>query len=373
MMNYSKATLAETPIIWYIPGFGSDDSPQSEVRTLVGQIWPKIVQTEVEIKSWESQRGILTIIKDWQKSKQKTGVTAESFFKEIIRMPSSQREKLTIISHSLGGEIAVRLLLKCAEKGISIQQLILLGTAIPNNDLRLLKALAASRLPVISLVNPQDEYLPYFCQFEQIPALGTGGLYEYNPKFQEIVVPKVTSHSSVTYLEYLWECSKTRNFRSSSLVIPQGSLSYLEKKIINAVTSWNQIGLWGNWELRKGILPFKNEPVFSVAFDGFIKSLGTESEMRICFNKIKSQIQNKCVMRSLSGKRTIRGENFFWLIKDSYKGWLLVEDYWTGFARIQRPDGTKYAHGFLEDMEKKFESEVKRVSNFIDIFKNKAQ
>ncbi len=332
--------------------------PQIEVKRLFKQIWPDA--EEMTTKCWESKLPTiskLTIVKiplDWEISKRNTDKTADRLFRELKSMPASQREKLIIVGHSLGGNIGIKLLTRCARAGIRIRRLILLAAAI-FNDTNLSEAMKASEAPIISLVNTDDFALFLFLAWEHKYALGTGALLPEHPHFHEIAIPRTYSHSSVDYLYEFLRRSRLEDFRSSTIIVPRGKYSIVRC----SSGAWQTLDFFGDWKLEKNI-GSTTPDLFRIVFDENIMSGGSEYEMLICFNKIKSQIREKTLLRRFLSPKDLPLPNqvSHWLIIKSYKGWNLLEDYWTGYAKICNPDGSKDASGSLENMKEKFDEKI---------------
>ena len=260
-MNPPTISKTDRPIVWYIPGFGSDMDPQIEVKRLFKQIWPDA--EEMTTKSWDPKWNIVTVALDWEISKRNTDKTADRLFRELKSMPASQREKLIIVGHSLGGNIGIKLLTRCARSGIRIRRLILLAAAI-FNDTNLSEAMKASEAPIISLVNPDDDALSWFHFWEFKFALGTGALLPEHPHFHEMAIPRTKSHSSVVYLSEFLQRSILKDFRSSTIIVPQGKYP---KEFYN-IGTWQTVDIFGDWTLKKNN-DCSTSDLYCVVFDVF--------------------------------------------------------------------------------------------------------
>lgn len=237
-------TQNDSPIIWYIPGLFSGDNPQNTALILLRKIYPNA--TEIKHLCWENKAEesisleplesifsaftlldipsllsdlsnytkFLTIPVDLgkkgleifkgrlKKSIEAAEKMAQMLSDRIANMPSSQRKKLILIGHSLGGYIIIRTLAKLHPQDLSIHSGVLLGAAIDNKDIDILSAVKATQKGIFSMVNPDDNALAGFQLATGKYALGTGcGLIRFDhTKYREIVTLKSIEHSSFFYL-----------------------------------------------------------------------------------------------------------------------------------------------------------------------------
>lgn len=209
-------------IIWYIPGFRSADDPQIKAYQLIRKIYPNA--EDIINVSWENQNGknlllqtvemldgdlpnipvniALSIAERWKRALSDVERWADLLANKIANdLSPSQREKLILIGHSLGGNMVIRTLAHLHRQKLSIKSAVLLGAAIDNQNENILLAMNATQKPIYSMINPGDAALNVFKMVEGSPALGTGCKLRYNhSKFREYLTSASFVHSSAFYL-----------------------------------------------------------------------------------------------------------------------------------------------------------------------------
>ena len=137
-------------------------------------------------------------------------------------MKPEDRERLTLIGHSLGGRIVAKTVAELERKKIRIQNACLLAAAIPFDDPDAELALKSQSMPVISIYNPNDKMLKYAYRIaggENSVALGahsTGKPNEFRVSWNTIedthipttdinldIVKSVFNHTAIFYLQQL--------------------------------------------------------------------------------------------------------------------------------------------------------------------------
>lgn len=232
-----------SPIVWYIPGLYSADDPQEKALQLLQTIYPDA--EEITNVSWENQSGgnikldsivssgILSPLDDsnpligllklaidavgsitdrWEKALNDVRPTAASLANRIANnLSRSQRQKLILIGHSLGGNIIIRTLAQLSRQKLSVNSAVLLGAAIGNMDNDILPATGATQKPVCSIINPEDTALKIFQTVTGSKALGTGcGLNFSKSKFIERNTSSYIGHSSAFYLSQWAEMNNVK-------------------------------------------------------------------------------------------------------------------------------------------------------------------
>lgn len=204
--------------ILFVPGWLSHPLASLTLKQAnYGYHLRKIWHTEsIEIKFWKSTYG-------WNKSRNNADKFAEELAEQLIAMPETERKRIILIGHSLGGRITVKVLAKLAEKDLTIRQGIALGAAIPANTPELEKALAASERPFINIFSHDDNVLKYaYGNAERVFALGfCGSFQEYkhlkqytfvNPEARKADLiteaKELLIHASALYIEKLHEVRK---------------------------------------------------------------------------------------------------------------------------------------------------------------------
>lgn len=111
--------------VWYVPGWMRTQEPQEGVMPALANAYP---QARIAFKAWDGDRLV------WPSAVASADREAERLAREIEALPADERERLVVVGHSLGGRIAARALARLAEKGLKIQQAVLLAAAIPSGD-----------------------------------------------------------------------------------------------------------------------------------------------------------------------------------------------------------------------------------------------
>lgn len=230
-------------IILYIPGLYSADDPQEKALQLLQTIYPdaeKIINVTWECQNRENisldtvvssgvvkalsdsnpLRGLLniafeavgSITERWSNALDDVEPTADFLANMIINdLSSTQRQNLTLIGHSLGGNIIIQTLAHLYRQNASIKSAVLLGAAIENTNENILLAINATKKPICSMVNPDDTALKVFQTVTGCRALGTGcELNVDSSKFREYTTSNHFGHSSAFYLSQWAEVNNVR-------------------------------------------------------------------------------------------------------------------------------------------------------------------
>ena len=178
--------------IWYIPGWMRAKEPE---RGVIPALTEAFNNSTVEFKAWDGNSTM------WPSAVEAADREAWRFAFELATMPKEEREELTIVGHSLGGRILVRVLAILARRGLRIRQGILLAAAIPYEDEDLAKIGAGSKFPVVAICNPDDVTLRYIYAIaggEKSAAFGANGTLRSIDNVIERVVPKdITSQVEI--------------------------------------------------------------------------------------------------------------------------------------------------------------------------------
>ena len=148
---------------------------------------------------------------------------AETFSPEVVKYiagkTAPEQAELTLIGHSLGGRIVIKVAAELAKNKIPVKRIILLGAAV-DCDVDLSPVVSASNAPVINIFSENDAVLKHlypkfqckcplgFCGAEKLP---DGGLVEYRMKCldagkspeQSLIDGLAWVHSAKNYLEEL--------------------------------------------------------------------------------------------------------------------------------------------------------------------------
>ena len=159
---------------------------------------------------------------DWSESVTNADAYVATLVTAIDAMKPEDRQRLTLIGHSLGGRIVAKTVAELQRKNIKIQNAVMLAAAIPFDDADAELALQSKTMPVISIYNPNDKMLKYAYRIaggENSTALGahsTGKPNEFRVSWNTIedthipttdinwdFVKSVFNHTAIFYLQQL--------------------------------------------------------------------------------------------------------------------------------------------------------------------------
>ncbi len=315
-------TKNDSPIIYYIPGLYSADDPQKEALKLLNTIYPNAKQ--IKTVTWENQNGknikldlittttlaldatnpLLALIdlarmtvgsiqERWDNALNDVVPTSELLANEIANLSSTDRQKLILIGHSLGGNIVIRTLANLYRRDVTIHSAVLLGAAIDNMEPQILSAVKATQDAVFSMVNPDDAILNLFFKTATgNRALGTGCELECDySKFQEHYTSNSMVHSSVFYLSQWAAVNKARrDFDKIQVQQPSDSLFNIPVKTMDIDKLWTIVDHYMGWKLERSSLGL---PFYRILDPNLRHRAWSFSETKIkeSFNDIKKQIE----------------------------------------------------------------------------------
>ena len=319
-------TTNDSPIIWYIPGLFSEDDPQEKALMMLNTIYPHA--KEVINVTWENQNGkniildsvfeagTMILLNDsnpaahladfvlktalalpdrWRRGLRDVIPTAELLANKIANLSSADQQRLILIGHSLGGNIVIRTLAHLYRRNITINSAVLLAAAIDNMNENILLAIEATREPVCSVVNPDDNALFLFQLAEGTPALGTGCELKLDrSKFWQRYTSKssLIGHSSDFYLSQ-WAAAINDARKISDQVHvqqPAGSIFNIPVKTLDIDRLWTVVDQFMGWKLEKSVVL----PSYYRILDSHLKHRAwsvSETEIKRSFNDIKEQIK----------------------------------------------------------------------------------
>lgn len=287
--------------IWYIPGWLRTEAPVESVMAIAARTFP---QTTPTFKSWDGDHLV------WPLAVANADKEVWRFAFEIAMMPPTQRARLTLIGHSLGGRIVARILARLAEHNLRIRQAVLMGAAIPAEDPDLATAGLASELPVLAVCNPEDVTLRYIYALaggENDVAFGANGSLHPYPNLVEHVVPsslpretdlpaawaKITrlkelaNHHEHFYFEYLRRLF-SGEAPAGEIMVPQG-LPSLPQRVADSEVWWNVLEQNSGWKLEQHLLTGHCR----ILNPGRVRTAwGSERKMRLAFDKVKRQLRS---------------------------------------------------------------------------------
>ena len=236
--------------VLYIPGLFSRDNPQSEAKKLLRRIYPSR-KYKVELFPWQcvsindseslsasartdwqaiAKSSILSLVPlpdiiryvlmfclmDWHEERKNAEKVARKLAEKIASMPTTKREKMVLIGHSLGAYIVVKALASLAGRHMKISHAVLLGAAVPHNDPSISAACRATINPIDYTVNNHDWALRLYPIVNFHYPLGLVGYSKTKTSKMRAIKVSKTCHSSEYYI---FQFAKDKNI---SIPEPKG-------------------------------------------------------------------------------------------------------------------------------------------------------
>ena len=294
-------------IVYYIPGW---------LRTGEGndETWNSFTATFPDARHirWDWPGNAIW----WSKSLLNSEKAWRRLVDELIVLTDEERARVTLVGHSLGARIAVRVLCALAHVGLKVKTAILLGAAIPNDDPDLVVMGHGTVLPVLAFCNPMDIMLKYIYSTmgaimggERGVAYGTNGSTGVLENVKEIAVPetitdetevwawwgnskaakRLASHYALFYLTALGRFMRGEISGDERVLVPQDNVN-VGSKVTDAGVWWDVLDDCEGWKLQKHILTkhcrILNPNRVRVAW-------GSETTMRDSFAKISRTLKRK--------------------------------------------------------------------------------
>ena len=260
-------------------------------------------QARIAFKAWDGDRLV------WPSAVASADREAERLAREIEALPVDERERLVVVGHSLGGRIAARALARLAEKGLKIQQAVLLAAAIPSGDADLARMGAASIRPVLAVCNPDDVTLRYVYALvggEKGVAFGANGSASPLTNVVECVTPpdlteqveldpfwaksrtlkEIANHHVLFSLAYMTRLLKGE--RPSDAVMVMQDFPTIPHTVVDAGIWWDVVEEAQGWKLERHKLT-THFRIVSPARKGV--AWGGEAAMRTAFGKVRRQLR----------------------------------------------------------------------------------
>ena len=155
--------------ILYVPGWHRCACGEDEALRFVATAFP---EAEVSAYEWDGNCA-------WRKARGNADAAAERLADELIALPAEERERLTLVGHSLGGRIVVRALARLGRRGMKVHSADVMAAAIPCDDADIADFAAATVEPVEIVCNEWDTMLKFgYRPFggEKTAALGAVGV-----------------------------------------------------------------------------------------------------------------------------------------------------------------------------------------------------
>ena len=219
--NASFPRWTAPDVIWYVPGWKRCEAKLApEHEDFFKKAFPG---SAAHIVNWNGNG-------DWSESVTNADAYVATLVTAIDAMKPEDRQRLTLIGHSLGGRIVAKTVAELQRKNIKIQNAVMLAAAIPFDDADAELALQSKSMPVISIYNPNDKMLKYAYRIaggENSTALGahsTGKPNEFRVSWNTIedthipttdinwdFVKSVFNHTAIFYLQQLKKISGIRS------------------------------------------------------------------------------------------------------------------------------------------------------------------
>ncbi len=152
-ISLSLLALAALPQeqVMYVPGWHRCARGEDEALRFVAAAFP---EAEVSAYDWDGNCV-------WRKARGNADAAAESLADELIALSAVERERLTLVGHSLGGRIVVRALARLGRRGMKVRRAVVMATAIPADDADIADFAAATLEPVEIVCNERDTMLKF--------------------------------------------------------------------------------------------------------------------------------------------------------------------------------------------------------------------
>ncbi len=293
-------------MVWYVPGWLRTATPQEGALERLSGVY---ASAEVQFKQWDGN------IPLWPKATEHADREAERIAAEVIAMPEGTRTNLTLVGHSLGGRITVRVLARLAERNLRIRQGVLMAAAIPSDDPDIGKMGNGSALPVIAICNPDDVVLRYVyalaggernAEYGKV-AYGANGSLTAPTNVVERVTPtnitetvainhlwgrsdllkEVANHHVHFYLDYLRRIVEGEE-PGDRVMVPQ-QLPTVEGGVMDAGIWWRVLDECRGWKLERNIVTGHCRIIDQTKVR---RAWGSEAAMRASFQKTKKQLES---------------------------------------------------------------------------------
>ena len=171
LLSLSMLALAGSPQdrVLYIPGWHRCARGEDEALRFVATAFP---EAEVSAYDWDGNCV-------WRKARGNADAAAERLADELVAISAEERERLTLVGHSLGGRIVVRALARLGRRGMKVHRAVVMAAALPSDDADIADFAAATVEPVEIVCNGRDTMLKFgYRPFggEKSAALGAVGM-----------------------------------------------------------------------------------------------------------------------------------------------------------------------------------------------------
>ena len=140
----------------------------------------------------------------WKNARTNADAEATKLASELMSMPEDERNRLTLVGHSLGARIVIRALAKIAKEGKQVKLAVVLAAAMPANDPDIAAFTSASREEAVIVCNSKDTMLKWGYNLfggEKAKALGLNGPVAKPANCRVVnVTPETTRQTPLTAL-----------------------------------------------------------------------------------------------------------------------------------------------------------------------------
>lgn len=375
---FVPSVQADDEIVWFIHGVVTTRDEFTEEIDVLKEIYPNA--EEVTLKKWNSPKmGVNTpgqIRQAWTDAVKNSEAYASELAKEIETLSSSQRKRLILIGHSLGGRIVVRASSILAKDKVHVKKIILAGSAINNDDPDIPATWAVSKEIVENIVNPKDFLLGVYHGIgEGHAALGTGYLGETDGKpFREILMSNTMVHYGYVYFRLYRNVLKNNNYLNEEIIVPQVYIN-ANFPTTNAGVWWNQNTPCHDWKLQQNNVTGHYRILDP---DDVRHAWGGEAKMAVSFNRVCEQLNQKMnastlpskwwnkispIKVNINMKLKVTDGDVWWDTLDCYKGWKIEKHKSTGHCRIIDPDNYRRVWGGESKTRQSFEDIKKQIDD----------
>lgn len=365
LLVQGTAVSAEALLVWYVHGMIVSDEGHDQALEKLARLFPDA--KKIELIQWDAPpvTNKMTVGVNWNDSVPIADRFASELVQRIAELPEQEQSRLILTGHSLGARIVIKTAAQCRERGIKLRQLILAGAAIDNDDPAIASAISASQTTVLNLINPEDYALALYRTAQKKYALGTGYLYDQDPKiFREVVLENTKSHFSYDYFGRLLEgLTEFGTLDYDGIIVPQGSYQYKFLTTGGVLHDYKVLDSCRGWQLQQHRLDGHCRIIDPQKIR---RASGLRQQMSYAFDKVRTQLDRKAdeaeipplsievPQDSENMPQPTMGGYVWWRELDSESGWRLQQNVIDRHCRILDPSSIRRAHGCEEMMRYSF-------------------
>ena len=269
--------------VFFIPGWRTGFHGRDGCVRILRDVYPG---KEIIVKSWDSMQ-------PWSVTKRNADDYTKVLISEILAMPESERRNLIIVGHSIGARITVDILNELARRKLQIHSAALLGGALPDDDVRISRALDALRFFCSIVYNPDDWVLKYLFPLDH-KLHSPLGLNGWTGQDYRVFESKARSdrfgfcnHFAYIYLEEL-----DRLVEKLPQELPEVSVMQDEADVVRIPADeifWQTVRRFGNWQLQKS--SYNPEKYRILDGRGFRRATGQRVKMTEAFDDVCRQLK----------------------------------------------------------------------------------